>query len=606
MNQGTDQSPKWLIFCSLAIILLAVIPQLSFVVSRHGEWHGAYSQSGGLGDEAAYSAYIQALIDGRPRRSDPYTGRDDRPGRNEPESLFSIQCVPAYLIALPSRALGINASTAFIALRPLAALAAALAVFWLLFSTTGDRRLASAGTIAVLCLGTFVPLSQGKLTAIEAYLLNNYLPFLRLYMPAAPFPLFWILAALVWHSFASQTQKRRIWSLVGAGVVFDLLIFSYFYLWTAAAAWLVCLAILWSFLRRDDFRKVLTNFGTIGLFALPALMFYGLLLSHRAQTVEGVQLLALTHRPDLWRGSEILAGAVLIGLLYLLIRRKVEKSEPLVLFALSLALMPFIVFNQQVVTGRSLQPFHYEMFIANYAALVAMVLAIVIVWRACAPELKIADRRFVLISFVLLDLGLIATIGASRATEGPNRLRDNAVPAFKRLAEFDRSLGTSADRPVVLSTDLQVGDELSTTASQAILWAPHMLSFSGASDAEMKERFYQYLYYTGVDRIHLREGLVDPVKARYGFVVGIFGWGAYPWLSSTYQSITDEQVTTELSRYSRYVEAFTRERAASQRLSYLLVLDGERPDLSNLDRWYHRDAGEIHGDYVLYRLTLRN
>ena len=38
------------------------------------------------------------------------------PDQPQPESLFSIQFVPAYLIAVPARLLGISSSTAFIAL----------------------------------------------------------------------------------------------------------------------------------------------------------------------------------------------------------------------------------------------------------------------------------------------------------------------------------------------------------------------------------------------------------------------------------------------------------------------------------------------------------
>ena len=32
----------------------------------------------------------------------------------------------------------------------------------------------------------------------------------------------------------------------------------------------------------------------------------------------------------------------------------------------------------------------------------------------------------------------------------------------------------------------------------------------------------------------------------------------------------------------------------------------EEPDLSNLDRWYQRDAGEIVGKFKLYRVALRD
>ncbi len=76
------------------------------------EWAGSYFSY--HSDEAPYAAYVQALIEGRPRRNDPYSGRNDKPGSPQPESLFSIQFAPAYMVALPTRVLGISAQSAFI------------------------------------------------------------------------------------------------------------------------------------------------------------------------------------------------------------------------------------------------------------------------------------------------------------------------------------------------------------------------------------------------------------------------------------------------------------------------------------------------------------
>src|SRR5215510_12403479 len=122
---------RWGIVAALAMMLLSLYPQIHFWVVRGAAWNGSYAAMEGVGDEIAYSAYVNALISGRPRRNDPYTGRDLNNSPDQRDSLFSIQFVPAYLIALPSRALGISASTAFILLSPTAAAASALALFWL-------------------------------------------------------------------------------------------------------------------------------------------------------------------------------------------------------------------------------------------------------------------------------------------------------------------------------------------------------------------------------------------------------------------------------------------------------------------------------------------
>src|ERR1700738_518883 len=134
MSRSGIKSWKWASWGALAITLLSVYPQLLMWGVRGRDWNGSYAEI--HGDEWFYSAYVQALIDGRPRRNDPYTGRDDRPDRPQPESLFSIQFVPAYLIATPARLLGVSASTAFIILGILVPFLSCLAIFWLIRNLT--------------------------------------------------------------------------------------------------------------------------------------------------------------------------------------------------------------------------------------------------------------------------------------------------------------------------------------------------------------------------------------------------------------------------------------------------------------------------------------
>src|SRR6266446_197576 len=114
INRSSSGNIKWGALAATAVILLSLIPQLHLWYVRGGEWKGAYATL--QGDEFLYSAYINALIDGRPRRNDPFAGQDSTPKSPLPESAFSIQFVPAYVISLLARAFGASASTAFIVL----------------------------------------------------------------------------------------------------------------------------------------------------------------------------------------------------------------------------------------------------------------------------------------------------------------------------------------------------------------------------------------------------------------------------------------------------------------------------------------------------------
>ena len=187
---------------------------------------------------------------------------------------------------------------------------ASVAVFWLLLCITRDNRIAAAGTIFVFCLGG-VAAGEGLLGIfLNADVTSLGLIFLRIYQPAASFFCSSVFCTLVWLSL-NQQNKRRVYAAF-AGAILAILVFSYLYLWTAAAAWLVCTALL-SF-RPQDRRKLFEVFTIVGGIALLALPAYLYLLSNRADTLDETQTMISTHRPDLFRLPELI-GLVVVAIL---------------------------------------------------------------------------------------------------------------------------------------------------------------------------------------------------------------------------------------------------------------------------------------------------
>src|SRR4029079_16219855 len=132
-------------FGLVAAIFLATFclyPQMKMFYLRGSEWNGHYAYNDI--DEGAYDSYVRALIDGRPRKNDPYTGRDDSPEHPQPESLFSIQFAAPYTLAIPARVLGIPTPWIMTIGGAMAAFLTALAIFWFLGSLLGDSLFAMA------------------------------------------------------------------------------------------------------------------------------------------------------------------------------------------------------------------------------------------------------------------------------------------------------------------------------------------------------------------------------------------------------------------------------------------------------------------------------
>ena len=184
------------IIAGIFLAVFSLYPQLKLWSVRGSEWQGNYAYNDI--DEVAYAAYVKALADGRPRKNDPYTGRDDSPEHPQPESLFSIQFAAPYTLAIPARVLGIPTPWIMTIGGAMAAFLTALAIFWFLGSLLGDSLFAMAGSLAVLCGGA---LAAGE-GAISEILFDGfsypYFPGFRRYIPALAFPAFFTLIGLIW------------------------------------------------------------------------------------------------------------------------------------------------------------------------------------------------------------------------------------------------------------------------------------------------------------------------------------------------------------------------------------------------------------------------
>ncbi len=590
------------IIAGIFLAAFTLYPQFKLWHLRGDDFQGHYAYNDI--DEVAYASYVKALIDGRPRKNDPYTGRDDAPGDPQPESLFSIQFAAPYAVALPARVLGASAPAAMTAAGALAGFFAALTMFWLLGRLTDDSLFAMTGTLVVLAGGALAA-GEGAIGEIlgtsYAY---PYFPAFRRYIPAVPFPFFIAMMALVWLMLSSRETGRRVVYCVLASLCFAFTVFSYFYTWTTAAAWLAGIFLLWVAARPENFREDLKAFLALGAACLFALIPYAVLLSNRSHTMDEVQLLVLTRAPDFNRVPIYLSLIAMFILAAAAALKKIALRDRETLFAFSFALVPLLVFNQQIITGRSLQPIHYQVFIGNYVAALALVAAAGIVlkktigFQSFAP--KIALAVMALLAGVWGFVECHYTVGI---LDESNVERDEAMPVARRLTEL-YAINGDTHKTVVLPFNIGTGDDQPTVAPQAVLWARHQHVFAGVTWQENKERYYEYLHFQGIEP----HQLADSMKRRGDFVsmIALFGWGRHTnRLNAAYKPLTYREIDEEARRYEIYVRDFNPRNSPATVLSYVVVPADWNVDLTNVDRWYERDAGERHGKYMLYRVRLR-
>ena len=597
---------RWLlgIAAGMIVAVLAVYPQYNLQKLRGDDFAGAFA-SCDL-DEMAYASYLQALIDGRPRKNDPYTGRDEAADAPQPESLFSIQFFPAYLVAVPARFFGASVSQAMPVVSFVSAFLATLALFWLIVSITEDSLTAFVGTLVIM-FGSALVVGIG---AISGFYENGaaypFFPFLRRYIPSLAFPFLFAFFACLWNGMQSETKEKRAIYSASASLCFAALVFSYFYVWTSAAAVLFGLTLFVVLFRSENWRRDFLFLAITGTFCLLALAPYALLLSNRSQTMDKAQLLVFTRQPDLLRTVEVIGYVVLCLTALALWRRFTKLGEKRVYFIAAFALAPLLVFNQQILTARSLQPFHYEFYVINYVVLLAAVLIAAIFWQKFVSRTKT-------VSFVLLGiLGLTATVwGYVEAKETTvfwdaiNVRRDEAMPVNLYLRDAAGGDIASAMRQTTFNLEPLQADSQPTVAPQSILWARHQHVFAGLKDwEENKRRYYQMLYYSDLDADWLRQSLTRcrDIEA----CMALFGWDRFnPRLSANARPLTPDEIEVETNNYARFAREFSLADAQNPPLTYVVIYNESNNRLNNLDFWYERGAARNFGKYSLYEVKIK-
>ncbi len=589
----------------ISLAALAIFPELTLRLVRGSAWNGSYFVSNY--DEVAYSAYVNALINGSSRKNDPFLAVEDSSRSPQPESFYSIQFVPAYALALPARMLGLSASSAFIILSLFAAILSAMAIFSLLYAVTEEELLSAVGALVILCFGTAAAF-QGQLGFwLRGSAISDFFPFLRRYQPGFIFPLFFVFCGLVWRNLMQNGRKKEIIYSVLAGLSFAVLVFSYFYLWTAAAAWLACLTLLY-LLKKDARFKALINAGIIGLIAAVTLIPYSFMIANRSTDMDTLVLLKHTHLPHLASVPLISGLIIAIAILFAVLKGVARLSSHRVLFAISFTLTPLILSNQQILTGRSLQPVHYEIFISNYLVLTALILFLSLVFQHLAAGKKWVFRRALFYTaFLALGWGVIEATGSIKRTGSVARLRDESIPAIAyidSLERMDHSNGATNERPaVVLATNFITTSFIPSVSSLRALWTPHT-SFAGGIDfAENRRLFYLYMFYSGYNEKDLAEALKNNV---FEVNSALFGPDrALPALGHGNHPISEQERQSEIGNYAEFAKHFDKESAVNPLLSYLIVSEEPSPNLSNLDQWYERDEGKTLGRFRVYSVKLR-
>ncbi len=357
-------SRQWrgLVVCVLLAAILHVLPHLISVWHLGQQYQHIFPMYSA--DEEHYNVQIKKALEGHYNLRNRYLFEQ----KYSPQERFAIDSTN--FIGLAGRVLHLEMETLVVAMRFLLP-ALAFLLFFVLFKALGaSYTLALIAAWANLLtpyalFGQLDVLTRPGLEFLSArghtfhwyeLFLQASLPYARLVNPQLTGLFF--LAALI--AFVRLIKKPSSIGWLFAVIVFTAINFKlYFYFWSGLGAFVLAIAVFALLLRRKEL--LLPLLIIIGLAFIFSLRFLPLAFRGAEHPGGILTAYAVMRAPLL---SPACCLAIVLLLLFPLVRRSLESHPRDQLLYCAPLLTILLCMNQQLVTGKVIQPWHYELFVS--------------------------------------------------------------------------------------------------------------------------------------------------------------------------------------------------------------------------------------------------
>ncbi|KKT57848.1 MAG: hypothetical protein UW81_C0004G0021 [Candidatus Giovannonibacteria bacterium GW2011_GWC2_44_9] len=457
---------RLILISGLIMVFLIFAPQIFYPLLTEDSYQGINAGDYTV-DELQYLAMGKELLEGH--------GLGNillREGKN----WYNIhQTYVPYFFVEPFKLLGIadkvNVTTVFRGFGFLGTFILILLIYFFTLQLSGNKLLSSA--VALFFVGGYILVKLYP----AAYLFGVAGAEFNIYSrPVAP--LYGMLGIFIYlNLFIKSLKSDKLLHLVGAGISLGILFYIYFYAWTFAYAFTAPLFLIYCL------RKDFTQAKKIAIAAFTGLLIGAYVLIQMflmSQSEIGKQIIFFAHgnygRTFVF--SKISFAALLAPLIFWY-RNPKSVNWPILL---SFALANWIVLNQQIVTGQSIQPWHYFFnFVIPFAVLVGIYVA-----HSFIPWDKY--KKVFLITLILL---------AYANTAFQQYRGFQYIAPFKEYAQNYRTiidaLNKDADPGVILASDGLYRVLLTVYTSHDLFWNETVDVFNTPLK-RFKEALYVYLF----------------------------------------------------------------------------------------------------------------
>lgn len=514
---------QWAILLAFIAAVIIAAPQIYFRYDNKDDYRGI-EIIGASEDELSFLNRVREAQDGHWALSSSYF----KEGKEAP---YLFMPLGVDVVALSGQALFLDLNNTILFSRIFFSFLVFLLIYAFVFLLSGQKLTALASSSAVLLAS--VLLGREALFKVLAGE-SPRTGFLMMMRPVDPAMIFFFFFGFLLCFWLFLERKQWSWGIASA-VLLGLSFYEYLYTWTFLYAFGGLLFLVYFFQRNwPDLKRVALVFAGALLIAVP--YFINLYRSF-AQTDPTIQ--EVSQRHGLIETGGFTLGFLIPFLFAVFIFFFPRENRRRLFFSLALITAPFIVLNQQMITGQTLVNAHYHWYFHTPLGIIFL-LAILFYWLDRKKWNFLRKFSAVLIIIASIYTGLLIQ-GASYAANETEALR------YQRYGQVMDWLNDNGQKDEVAFANGELSQVVTIyTPLNVFQHFTIDISFAATQDRLLDTLFARYRL-AGVGPDQARDIFFSDKRNISWSLYGIH----YRETTGSYEGISDEIVEDVLQKYQQ-------------------------------------------------------
>ena len=445
-----------------------------------------------------------------------------------------------------------------------------LLIYFFIFLLSRDKLAAISGA-ALILLADSVQSYYGLSKILQGVSPDDFLRIAKPVNPAMIYILFFGFLIAFWVYYQKPNWRNGIISAVLLGSNF----YNYFYTWTYLYAFGGILTLFLLLNKKwNEALNIIYVFAGALLVAIPYVINLYQAKLHPGYEDAGIRFGLIDSRAPIFIGLVSLFAL----LIYLLKFPKDDKSN--FYFGLALLLAPFITLNQQLITGKILQPAHYHWF---FHKPIGVLLTLIVVFYYLSARNYLFLKKVLGLVIILSSFTIGIFVQAYSYSYG---VRDGGNVAIERqkYGPVMAWLNNNAEKEEVVLANDESSHMVAIYTSLNLFYHRAAMYSLAASKQRLTEVLFTFYRFNGVGKNDARQFFFDD---RANISANIYGMH-YRESLGRYENIPDEKIEETLNLYDQVLnipmETWFPQIMSKYEVKYI-IWDKNSDPLWNLDKY---------------------